>query len=97
MNKIGFLILFIFTCETIGAQKGYEFPFTQGDVKWKSFRSSGERLSALQIPNDILAGITTKELLITCLESVISEAERLRFVDGGQGRVALWRLGLCFF
>ena len=50
MRKFCLIALFIASYLTIGAQKCFQYPFNQGDAKWKTFSSSKERIVALQIP-----------------------------------------------
>ena len=45
----------------------YEFPIKQGSKEWKKFESVKERVTALQIPDNILSNISTEGLLETCL------------------------------
>jgi hypothetical protein len=46
----------------------YEFPVKQGTEEWKQFETIEKRIAALQIPEDVLTGISTEGLLETCLE-----------------------------
>ena len=62
-------LLCSFTC--INAERKdtpFKFPFTQKDAKWKEFSSHQERLAALQIPNELLSSMSTKELFDCCFE-----------------------------
>ena len=46
----------------------FKFPFTQTDKKWKEYNNPQDRISALQIPEQILSSIPTQELLNHCLD-----------------------------
>ena len=46
----------------------YEFPIKPGTEEWSKFETIEERIAALQIPDDVLANISTEGLLETCLE-----------------------------
>ena len=45
----------------------FSFPFSQDDKEWCSFRTPKDRISALQIPENILQFVCTKNLLDCCL------------------------------
>jgi hypothetical protein len=45
----------------------YNFPVKQGSKEWEQFESVEKRLAALQIPDLVLAKISTEGLLETCL------------------------------
>ena len=60
-------VLFVEIC-VWGQEKVYSVPFNQNDSQWKSYKSTSERLKALQIPDDIIAIIPTSQLLEVCLE-----------------------------
>lgn len=46
----------------------YKFPFSQGDAKWKEFKTAQDRIAALQIPEKTMALISTEDLLLICLD-----------------------------
>ena len=46
----------------------FKFPFTQTDEKWKEYNNPQDRITALQIPEQILSSIPTQELLNHCLD-----------------------------
>ena len=46
----------------------FKFPFSQGDAKWKGFKTPQERIAALQIPDNSLSLISTEDLLLICLD-----------------------------
>lgn len=46
----------------------FKFPFSQGDTKWKEFKTPKERIAALQIPDNSLSLISTEDLLFICLD-----------------------------
>lgn len=73
MKRLLFWLLFLWAgitgyCQEKNVPKVYTPPFKQGDVKWKSFNNSRERIKALQIPDTILIIMPTKELLEICLD-----------------------------
>ena len=45
----------------------YEFPIKAGTEEWKQFESIEKRVTALQMPDTVLAIISTEGLLETCL------------------------------
>ncbi|MFV0392715.1 MAG: hypothetical protein ACK5KP_12695 [Paludibacteraceae bacterium] len=72
MTKIKFIIMvFMFlTLKLVGqVDEGtsYKFPIKPNSKEWKSISSSKEMLSVCQIPEDILQGMNTVDLLQTCL------------------------------
>ncbi len=46
----------------------FVFTFKQGDSKWNSYKTSTDRIAALQIPSNLLYNIPSGELLEICLE-----------------------------
>ena len=55
MKNIAFLLLAMLITTSVYAKKSenmfdFEYPFHEGDLKWKEFRTAKERISALQIP-----------------------------------------------
>lgn len=72
MRKILILLLLFWGYSEIYSQKdvskSFEYPFKQGDSKWKQYNSVSERIVALQIPNDVIRSIPTEELLEICLD-----------------------------
>lgn len=65
------LAVYSFTanCKTSDNEKApFRFPFTQVDAKWKEFKTPQDRIAALQIPNNMLASITTEDILLICLD-----------------------------
>ena len=46
----------------------FKYPFSQGDAKWKEFKTPQERIAALQIPDNSLSLISTEDLLLICLD-----------------------------
>ncbi len=63
------LLLILFSITILGQQldNGYNFPLKPGMPEWKNLQTHDEMLAALQIPQAILTNMTTKELVITCL------------------------------
>ncbi len=67
-------ILLLICCFTTGAQATnnektpFRYPFSQGDKKWKEFKTPQDRIVALQIPEDVLTKISTEELISCCLD-----------------------------
>lgn len=56
-------------CQTTDSlHLSFKFPFSQGDAKWKEFKTPQDRIAALQIPKNILAKISTEDLLLICLD-----------------------------
>jgi hypothetical protein len=45
----------------------YEFPIKPGTEEWKQLEPATIRIAALQIPDAVLASISTEGLLETCL------------------------------
>jgi hypothetical protein len=45
----------------------YEFPVKPGMEEWKNLSNNEERINVLQIPDSILCKISTKGLIVTCL------------------------------
>ena len=71
-KKLHFLFVFvvlspIFILSQNSSSDAYEFPIKPGTEEWKNLHSYGEKLDALQIPDSILSKISTKGLIITCL------------------------------
>jgi hypothetical protein len=66
MRKI-MLVTFLL-CSQIGFADRYQFPFTRGDLKWKEYNSANSRKAALQIPEDILKDLSTKDLIDVCID-----------------------------
>lgn len=62
------LLLFACNC-TIAQNKvtSWDFPIKPGTEKWSQLETETERLNVLQIPDNILKVIDTKELVISCL------------------------------
>lgn len=50
------------------AERLFDFPFTVDDSEWRSYKSAEDRMKALQIPEELLPKIPTKELLDICLD-----------------------------
>lgn len=46
----------------------WDFPVKPGSEKWKSFQSYNEMVEACQIPERILSGLRTEELVLICLK-----------------------------
>ena len=48
----------------------YEYPVTPRKTpdQWKEFTSHGQMLDACQIPEDILSEMTTRQLMLTCID-----------------------------
>ena len=46
----------------------FEYPFNREDPEWKAFKTSRERIAALQIPAEKLVTIGTDDLLDVCLK-----------------------------
>lgn len=68
MKKLLTFMLCICTASMSYAQSNMYFhPFQQTDSVWTKFSSAHERIRALQIPQDMLANITTADLLDVCL------------------------------
>ena len=71
MKKPFVLFLFVIFSFPVFSQnmenRSFEFSIRTKDVKWKQM-SIFERIQALQIPEDIIHGIPTSELLETCLD-----------------------------
>lgn len=56
-------------CQTTECSNmSFTFPFSQGDAKWKEFKTSRDRIAALQIPENTLASISTEDLLFICFD-----------------------------
>ena len=74
MKRLLLLSIFFIGILKINAQltkdssTSFVFPFKQGDTKWKSYKSSQDRITALQIPSNLLYKIPTGDLLEICLE-----------------------------
>ena len=72
MKKRFFIFSFcLFSC-FIHAQEGkeriWDFPVKPGSEKWASFATSQEMVDALQIPQDVLEKLSSKELAEICLD-----------------------------
>lgn len=70
MKSIISICLFVLLILDISGQeknKGYNWPIKPGMAEWKNIQTHEEMLTALQIPQAILTNMTTKELIITCL------------------------------
>lgn len=73
MKKL-WLFLVLFSCfqafgQTNGRSNGstFDFPFKPCDKQWESFNSVQDRVNALQIPEETLKNIGTRDLLSVCL------------------------------
>jgi hypothetical protein len=62
-------LLFLFLTYVQGQEKHnpYKFPLKPGDEGWKSLTTHVEKVNVLQIPDSILTGIITGDLVLTCL------------------------------
>ena len=60
----------------------YEYPITPRKTpeKWKGFTSHGQMLDACQIPEDILDTMTTRQLLLTCVDYPLAN-DALAYAD----------------
>lgn len=60
----------------------YEYPITPRKTpeKWKEFTSHGQMLDACQIPEDILDTMTTRQLLLTCVDYPLAN-DALAYAD----------------
>lgn len=60
----------------------YEYPVTPRKTpeQWKKFTSHGQMLDACQIPDDILDTMTTRQLLLTCVDYPLA-ADALAYAD----------------
>jgi hypothetical protein len=64
------VILAILFAISLPAQQGgkpYDFPVKPGMKEWKDFTSRDQKQKACQIPQSILASMSTRDLLETCL------------------------------
>ncbi len=50
-----------------GASDAYEFPLQPGMPEWKDLKSHAEMLAVCQIPDELLANMSTEGLVKTCL------------------------------
>jgi hypothetical protein len=67
-------LIFLFALSSITSfvysqkiNKAYEFPVKPGSIEWTRFQNQEEMISACQIPDDMLEGLTTEALAETCL------------------------------
>lgn len=69
--RITLLVLFfwvnIFQSNGQDALK-YKYPILPGTAEWKNFKSTAEMVDACNIPGDVLASLSTKELWDVCLQ-----------------------------
>ncbi len=68
--KFTFILLLFFTAQHLNAQTSddiWDFPIRPGTSEWKAFKNSYEKISACQIPNEVLSNLTTDQLVEICL------------------------------
>ena len=65
MKKLHFIALCLFPILT--QAQVYNFPVKPGTEAWNKLETETERLSALQIPENILKSMSTQDLIITCM------------------------------
>ena len=70
MKKLHFIALCLFPILT--QAQVYNFPVKPGTEAWNKLETETERLSALQIPENILKSMSTQDLIITCMNSLVS-------------------------
>lgn len=73
--KISLMPLILLFCIQASAQTlnsadnpAFKFPFQPGDSIWATYSSTQERINALQIPEETLKNIGTRDLLNICLD-----------------------------
>ncbi len=68
-KKIIIIGVLFFICNFLIAQENgsWEFPIKPGTAEWADLISENERISALQIPSDVLLKMSTPALVETCL------------------------------
>lgn len=71
MKKLAVTLLIFmspfFVAFSYGQETKWDYPVKPGTEQWKSFQTTPEILTALQIPDEILKSLSTEELLTICL------------------------------
>jgi len=70
MKKSSLILIAIFVCMTnLFAQKGtlWDYPIKPGMKEWATFETGEQMVKACQIPLDVLNTMSTKELIMVCL------------------------------
>ena len=69
MKKLTFIFFILIFCAVNAQEKKltWNYPVKYGTEEWKNLKSYEEQLNAYNIPPDILEGISTAELVKTCL------------------------------
>lgn len=71
MKKLGFLFAsLLFACVVFAQSddRPYQFPVQPGSEKWQSFKTVDDMYAACQVPDDVLARLSTTALIQTCLD-----------------------------
>src|SRR5215212_3114685 len=68
-RKILLLGFMLFACASFAQQSNipYNFPVKPGSEKWQSFKTVDDMYAACQVPQDVLAKLSTAALIQTCL------------------------------
>lgn len=64
---INLLLLFPFNSNAKNTDTPYKFPIKPGTPQWAEFESHQDMIKACRIPNTILKEMTTKALIMTCI------------------------------
>ena len=69
----------------------YEYPLKPGMPQWKSFKTFRQKLDACQVPNDVLASMSTDALVKTCMSYPLYEVIFMAHEGGQKGFDAVLR------